>query len=123
MKVSIYADLWYYNSNFPYLLNSEIYFMFEQDRLTLEQWPLTEIDRACQRETTRYRRREPSDTRFCLEIFRRALIYDGGNPPIRVDEAAGEILTRTYTEFIKAQINRTALQASSIDDLVQQVWL
>ncbi|KPV52829.1 hypothetical protein SE17_13155 [Kouleothrix aurantiaca] len=97
--------------------------MFEQDRLALEQWPLAEIDYACQRETARYRRHEPSDTRFCLELFRRALIYDGGNPPLRIDEEAGEILTRTYTEFIKAHINRAAVQASSTDDIVQQVWL
>jgi hypothetical protein len=97
--------------------------MSEHEVAALASLPLADIERACRRETERYRRREPSDGRFCLEMFRRALARIGAGMPSPADEAAGDALTRTYTEFSKANINRAALPAASVDDLVQQVWL
>jgi RNA polymerase sigma factor (sigma-70 family) len=93
----------------------------------VEALPLLEVERACQRETLRYRHSEPSDPRFCLEIFRRALRLstaagDAG-PPVYADEEARATLVRIYSDFIKAQINRSALQGAPMEDLVQQAWL
>jgi len=94
-----------------------------RDGPLLAHLSLAEIERACHRETARYRRREPSDGRFCLEIFRRALERSDGERRGFSDNAASEVLVRIYTEFIKAQINRAALHSSALEDLVQQVWL
>lgn len=93
----------------------------------VEALRILELERACQRETLRYWRSEPSDSRFCLEIFRRALrLSPGGSqagPPVYADEEARATLVRIYSDFIKAQINRSALQGAPMDDLVQQAWL
>jgi DNA-directed RNA polymerase specialized sigma24 family protein len=97
--------------------------MIHAEPLPLERLPLTEIATACRREIARYRRHETSDTRYCLEIFRRALVHFNGNTSSRPDEAAGELLVQIYSEFIKANINRAALRALAFDDLVQQIWL
>jgi DNA-directed RNA polymerase specialized sigma24 family protein len=113
-----------------------------------ETLSLNDLESVCHQETQRYKNGMVSDTRFCLEIFRRALIQINplhtatvpkeaamidldparsgrirDNAPIYADEAARVALVRIYTEFIKAQISRAAIRTTSIDDLVQQVWL
>ncbi len=91
----------------------------------LEQMSCAELESACQRETRLFRRGASSDPRFCLAIFHRALggpeVAQGASPT--VDEEARTTLVRIYTEYIKAHINPAAARASSVEDLVQQVWL
>lgn len=90
-----------------------------------EQMTCAELESACQRETRLFRRGAPSDPRFCLAIFHRALggpEVAQGMPPT-VDEEARTTMVRIYTEYIKAHINPAATRASSVEDLVQQVWL
>jgi len=82
----------------------------------LAQMSCGELETACQRETRNFRHGRPSDPRFCLAIFHRAL----GGPE---DEDARTALVRIYTEYIKAHINPAAARNSSVEDLVQQVWL
>jgi hypothetical protein len=107
---------------------------------SLESRSLDSLDHACRRETKRYQRSEASDTRFCLEIFQRALRLMAetpdsasaaseraiGEPERRrhayTDEAARNLLVTIYSEFIKAQINRSAAPGIPLDDLVQQIW-
>src|SRR5262245_24340812 len=103
-------------------------------------FPLAELEARCRHEPRRYRRSEPSDSRFCLEIFRRALALTGRTPADRAlgsapatedesrsatyaDEEARTTLVRIYSEFIKAHINPAALRNTPLEDLVQQVWL
>jgi hypothetical protein len=92
----------------------------------LERLSLTDLESACSRETRRYRTGQPSDSQFCSEIFRRALLQVAADPvsaaPAYADEDARTALVRIYTDFIKANINRTAVHTTSLDDLVQQVW-
>lgn len=88
---------------------------------------LTALDTACREETTHHRHGKPSDPRFCMEIFRRALLLaaqrDTNGAPVYADEAARSVLVSIYTDFIKAHINRAATRTTALDDLVQQVWL
>lgn len=89
--------------------------------------PLPKLAAACRRETQRYLNGKESDSRFCLEIFRRALAVGAARPgyqaPVFVDEDARTVLVTIYSEFIKAQINRKAVVPLSMEDMVQQVWL
>lgn len=89
----------------------------------IEQLPLSDLEQACRKETQNYRRSLASDTRFCQEIFRRALGQLVEGVPQYMDEEARTILVRTYTPFIEANINRAAVRSLPFDDLVQQVWL
>ncbi|NNJ11185.1 sigma-70 family RNA polymerase sigma factor [Chloroflexales bacterium ZM16-3] len=75
---------------------------------------------ACLRETARWRYNEASDTQFCLEIFRRALLRSDA---VFVDEPARETLVTIYTSHIRANISRKAFPHAPGDDMVQQVWL
>lgn len=103
--------------------------MTEQSE-NLESLSLMELERACKRETDYYWRGLPSDSRFCLEIFRRAL-QRPARPPANdlpasvppLNEAARTLLVLTYNDFIKATINRKAFRDIAIDDLTQQVWM
>lgn len=99
---------------------------------TPEQLSLQEIEAACRAETRRYRRNEASDSRFCLELFHRALRPPA--PPTAYhdsrlahsadsDEEARTALVRIYTEFIVAHISPVARRMQPLDDLVQQVWM
>jgi RNA polymerase sigma factor (sigma-70 family) len=128
-------DVWYYCSYtiFQPLGRIPPKIAVPQQFVPIDQRSLTELEQACRRETRRYRRAEASDARFCLEIFCRALRLRSsalGRPtanesaaPAYADEEARTVLVRIYSEFIKAQINRAAIRATPIDDLVQQVWL
>lgn len=87
---------------------------------------LGELEQRCARETRNYRSRTASDTRFCLEIFRRALqITDisSASRPVYVDEAARDTLVRLYTSFIEAHLSASVLHLCERDDIVQQTWL
>src|SRR5688572_18888112 len=95
--------------------------------LQFDRLSLVELETACRRETKRHQQGKSSDGRFCLEIFRRALLLstmrNDNNPPSYADEAARELLYQLYTPFIEANINRKVLQTTARDELVQQVWL
>lgn len=87
-------------------------------------YDLTTLAAACRRETEHYRHKRKSDTRYCLEIFRRALRRSTTFPAHAYeDEDARNLLTEIYSEFIRANLNRSALRYTSFDDLVQQTWL
>lgn len=96
--------------------------------LTLYQLPLNDLELACRSETRRFQRGEPSDQRYCLEIFRRALqhlsssVSETTSVDRYADEAARNMLVSLYSEYIRAQINRAALPRQWHDDLVQDVW-
>lgn len=85
-----------------------------------------ELEARCARETQRYRSGQPSDTQFCLEIFRRALRFAQAPPdaprPLWSEESWDSIV-RLYTPFIDAQISRKVLRDRSREDLHQLVWL
>lgn len=108
---------------------------------SVESLSLAELEHTCRRETKRYQRGEANDRRFCLEIFHRALRQvmnsftdtsaievraskeRGGVAPHYIDEDARSLLVTIYSEFIKAQINRSAVPGVPFDDLIDQVWL
>lgn len=94
----------------------------------LQQIALAELVAACRRETVRFQREGASDSRFCLEIFRRALRMGTldrptkGTAPAYADEAAREQLVVLYTEYILAQVSRKALPTQARGELIQDVW-
>jgi hypothetical protein len=108
---------------------------------SVESLSLADLENACRRETKRYQHGEVSDRRFCLEIFHRALRQAvnssngtsavlvgaikqrGGVAPHYTDEDARRLLVTIYSEFIKAQINRSAVPGIPLEDFVHQVWL
>src|SRR5258706_14189751 len=116
-----------------------------QESQLVAQLSLPELESGWRREPERYRRFKSSDPRFCWEIFRRALQQSAGAvvatarsmgapksadgmgrsaPDMpQYDEDARTALVQIYTGFIKAHINPAAVASSSIDDIVQQVWL
>ncbi len=101
--------------------------MIQQSLSPIEQLSLTDLEAGCRRETRQYRKIGSSDPRFCLEIFRRALEYRPPAPTnmqlISPGEDARTLLVQIYTDYIKANINRTALRSISLDDLIQIIWL
>ena len=54
---------------------------------------LNSLGERCSSELTRHRRKEPADDRFCLEIFRRAIVQ-------RVDQA-WEVLQQRFGEVVR----------------------
>lgn len=71
--------------------------------------PLATLVDACRQETARFLRQEPSQDRFCFEIFRRA-ICDG-------DQAAWDAIYATYHGIVAAWSRRhPAAPAVRIDD-------
>jgi DNA-directed RNA polymerase specialized sigma24 family protein len=96
------------------------------ESINLTDYSSSALEAACRRETKAHRRGERSDGQYCLEIIRRALVRvatSGGDQFEWGDLEAQEVFTRIYSEFIKAQINRSALYDVSLDDVVQKVWL
>jgi DNA-directed RNA polymerase specialized sigma24 family protein len=94
--------------------------------LKLDEHSLPWLEAKCRHETETFRRGERSDGRFCLEIIRRALARGaiaGSDQLEWEDREAQAVFIRIYSEFIKAQINRSALYGASLDELVQDVWL
>ncbi len=95
-----------------------------------EQLTLRELEAICRRETRLYFQDQSSDSRFCLEIFRRALLLQSvrsdaieqhPGSPAYADKEARAALVRMYTEFIHANIQRKTSQYYQLDDLTQQV--
>lgn len=96
--------------------------------LSLTAMPIETLAANCERETQHYRRGIDSDTRYCLEIFRRALRAAAAQPAPESsvspgDDRAWEVLVRLYTPFVHAQINRRSVTWCAADDVAQQVWL
>jgi DNA-directed RNA polymerase specialized sigma24 family protein len=92
---------------------------------SLQRFSLDDLGDRCREETRRYRQSQPNDTRYCLEIVRRALrlaAAPGAARPLFSDEPARELLVRLYTSFIEANISRQIPHDGDFEDLVQQVW-
>lgn len=94
------------------------------DQLDPREATLESLARACREQTERYQRREASDSRSCLEIFRRALLLanSDGQSAVYMDEAARELLVQIYTPFIAKQIPRTRPPATPHEDMVSETW-
>jgi hypothetical protein len=65
---------------------------------SLGELSLTDLTSNCVREMSKYRRKEPCDDRYCLEVLRRAVIL-GQN-------AAWEAVQRLFSENVRLWINR-----------------
>lgn len=88
------------------------------------QLSIAELEQRCRQETQHFRQQQPSDPRYCLEIFQRALRLSPATASLGfADELAREVLIGIYTSYIEATINRQAQRTTSLEDLVQQVWL
>ena len=88
-----------------------------------EDMSLAELVSRCSQEMGKFRRKEPSDESYCLEIFRRALI--GHN------EAAWTVLYNNFSESIRLWLRRhqykeAALRHESeqgyVDDTFKRFW-
>lgn len=92
----------------------------------LQLMTLDQVEAACHRETQRFRRDEPNDSRFCLEIFRRALqrldSKSPGGGPMYANEDARNSLVTIYTGYIEAHISPTHPSTTPRADLVNEVW-
>lgn len=84
---------------------------------------LTDLTDCCSLEMSKYRRKEPSSDKYCLEIFRRAVL-------LRSDEAWAA-LQRLFCESVRMWLGRhphreTALryepEQSYIDDAFRRFW-
>ena len=60
---------------------------------TLAEMKLSELAAHCMREINNYRQGEAYDDRYCLEIFRRALIQR--------DHAAWELIQNRFSETVR----------------------
>lgn len=96
--------------------------------LIVQSIPLEDLVHACMQETRRFQRDEASDQKFCLEIFRRALQHNHHQERFSehaityADDQARSTLVEIYSEYIHAQINRSAIHPSIVDEVVQDVW-
>jgi hypothetical protein len=88
-----------------------------------KEMSLRELSELSSRELMRYRRKEPSDDTYCLEIFRRAVSEK--------DQEAWATLLRQFKEHVRLWINRhphkeSALrhedEQSYIDDTFARFW-
>ena len=102
----------------------------DDNQIPVEQLPLEVLERRCKEESDKYRRGLQSKERFCLEIFRRALLrsrlHPSGGIMVEANSLAQDCLVRVYTEFFKVQIYRyphTSSHIDDIDDLVQDAWM
>lgn len=100
--------------------------MLQHELSALHELSSAQIETKCRYETAKFRRGEPNDPRYCLELFQRALRRSPASgvnqAPVYTDREAGEALVLVYSEFIKANINRAAIRSASIEDLVQSIW-
>jgi DNA-directed RNA polymerase specialized sigma24 family protein len=96
-----------------------------RDTLLLESMSLAQLEIRCLKETSNWRQKKPSDPRFCLEIFHRALQLaheqHGGTPSFN-DEAC-TLLVRIYTSVIKANVSAKARHILDLEEISQEVWL
>lgn len=97
-----------------------------QQTLTFSDETLENLARECKEETKKFHRSEPSDERFCLEIFRRALSLAGmsanGSTPIYADEAAREMLVITYQPYILSKIQKNPVWGMAREEIAQETW-
>jgi hypothetical protein len=84
---------------------------------------LTDLAQRCTSEMNKYRRREPSDDQYCLEIFRRAVVQR--------ENDAWAVLQRQFSENVRLWFGRhpsrqAALrldgEQSYIDDALRRFW-
>ncbi len=84
---------------------------------------LTDLAECCTSEMSKYRRKEPSNDQYCLEIFRRAIILR--------DSEAWAVLQRQFNENVRTWFGRhpnreAALrhdgEQSYIDDAFRRFW-
>jgi hypothetical protein len=78
--------------------------------------PLAELCRRCRDETDHYHRREEFEARYCIEIFRRAIVGR--------DEACWTELRAIYKEQLVVWCRRAAANAAfDIDDVEAAAWV
>jgi RNA polymerase sigma factor (sigma-70 family) len=88
--------------------------------MMFRQLPLSEIIAGCRQHTERFQRGEASDSRFCLELWRRAL-------DLRDTEAWCGVIDQ-YSPSVRRRVQyRTILDEATVAEVVQQtfvtVWL
>ena len=85
-----------------------------------EEMNLTELRRRCTQEIAKFRHKDASDDRYCLEVFRRAIHLS--------DEHAWEILHEQYNETVRVWFRRhtsrdTALRFMNEEDYVASTFM
>jgi hypothetical protein len=89
----------------------------------LNEMSLADLTACCIHEMSKYRRKEPCNDRYCLEIFRRAVILR--------DDEAWTVLRRQFNESVRLWLGRhpnreAALrhedEQSYIDDAFRRFW-
>lgn len=81
----------------------------------LDTMSLTELMGYCTREMSKYRRKEPSDDRYCLEVFRRAVVQH--------DDEAWAMLQRQYSESIRIWLGRHPYREAALRHEVEQNYI
>lgn len=79
-----------------------------EHRTDLRRWNLAEVARRCTQETTRFFQGKDQDTRFCYELFRRALLER--------DDGAWELLYAQYSPLITGWVKRHPAFPASGED-------
>ena len=89
----------------------------------LSEMSLESLTESCLREMGKFRRKEPSDDAFCLEIFRRAVVKN--------DNAAWAVLQYLFSDNIRAWLGmhshreialRHESEQTYIDDTFRRFW-
>ncbi|SRR5579875_49164 len=84
---------------------------------------LAELTECCIREMSKYRRKEPCDDQYCLEIFRRAVLQS--------DHDAWAILQQQFSESVRMWLGRhpyreaalrLEMEKTYIDDAFTRFW-
>lgn len=71
------------------------------EAIAFEQLPLSTVGRRCSQETANFRSRAPFDPRYCLELFRRAVLHR--------DQQAWELIYAQYRAQVMSWIRRHPL--------------
>ncbi|HYB02792.1 MAG TPA: hypothetical protein VED37_21370 [Ktedonobacteraceae bacterium] len=84
------------------------------------QMSLTTLADRCMREIEKYRRKEPYDDRYCLEIFHRAMVQH--------DQDAWDILQKRFSPIVRAWVRNhaqrdAACRHQSEEDYVQDTFV
>jgi hypothetical protein len=81
--------------------------------MDLTQTSLADLARACQRETSRFQRGEPSDDQYCRELFRRAVCER--------EQMAWDAIVTQYRGIVLAWIRQHPASAAAQED--DEFWV
>lgn len=82
---------------------------------SLDAMSLASLTVYCAREMSKYRRKEPSDDRYCLEVFRRAVVLR--------DNAAWVVLQQQYSESIRIWLGRHPYREAALRHEIEQNYI